>query len=247
VARLNFTFFLYLSTIFLSESFPQNESVFTSELFRIILTDNLLLVLNNDGEEIYTKEFLNPDAYSLDMDGDGIDEFLVKDVIKSGYSQEYLLYVYNLLDTFSLAAEINSGITEPYETYVGEIEGLIIVSGNPDFSYLNEGSEIKMLPVSCWKFEDGELFLVNEELYDIFIAENDAYLSVIYAGDINDCGRSKEIKSLLACVYINSLNAGEKASAENFLKTYYLCEDLERFKEELNNLFNKGNNETGLE
>ncbi|MDO8548718.1 MAG: hypothetical protein Q7S39_01010, partial [Ignavibacteria bacterium] len=56
---------------------------------------------------------------------------------------------------------------------------------------------------------------------------------------INDCDRSKEMKSLLASIYINSLNAGEKASAENFLKTFYLCENLESFKEELNNLFYK--------
>jgi hypothetical protein len=221
----------------LSKSFSQNETLFSSELFKISLSDNLLLVKSNDGEEIYTKEFLNSGAYSLDLDGDGVDEFLIKDIIESDSSQEYLLYVYNLLDTFFLAGEINSGVIEPYETFSEEIEGLIIVSGNPDFSYLNKESEIKMLPANCWKFEDGELFLVNEELYEIFITENDNHLSVIYAEDIKDCGKSKQVKSLLASVYINSLNAGEIASAENFLKTFYLCEDLENFKEELNNLF----------
>jgi hypothetical protein len=247
VTRLNLSFLLFISIFFQSESFSQNETIFTSELFKIILSDNHLIVKDTIGNVVYTGEFLNPDAHSLDLDGDGTDEFLIKDVFEKDSSQEYFFHVYNLIDTFYLAWEINSGVIDPYETFSDEIEGLIIVSGNSDFSYLNEESEIKALPINCWKFEDGELFLTNEELYDIFMTENDAHLSILYADDINDCGKSNRVKSLLASVYINYMNAGEIASAENFLKTFYLCEDLETFKEELNNLFNKENHEIELE
>ena len=239
MVKLNFSFLLLLTLIFSLQLFSQNKREFTSDLFRIILSDNLMIVEQNDGKEIYKNPFQNPHCYFLDLDDDSLDEFLVIDQIKSGIVKEYSLNIYNLLDTFYLAGEINSGVIMPYETFSGEIEGLIIVSGNTDFSYLYEVSEIKMLPINCWKFKDGEIFSVNEELYEIFITENETLLSTFDIEGINDYGRSKEMKSLLASIYINSLNAGEKASAENFLKTFYLCEDLEKFKEELNNLFYK--------
>ncbi|HSP86558.1 MAG TPA: hypothetical protein VLN45_00370 [Ignavibacteriaceae bacterium] len=247
MSKINFPSILFLIIFSLSESFTQNEILFSSELYKIILTDKLLSVRNNNENEIFTKEFLKPEVHSLDLDGDGIDEFLIKDIIELDSSKEYFLYIYNLLDTFYLSAEINSGVVEPYETFSEEIEGLIVVSGNTDFSFLNIGSEIKSLPINSWKFEDGELFLVNEELYDIFMTENDNHLSIIYSRDINDCDKSVQAKSLLASIYINYLNAGEIATAENVLKTLYLCDDVETFKSELNNIFNKENNETELE
>ena len=235
----NFSFLVILSIISSTNFFPQNKLEFNSELFRINVTGNLLIVNDNYSNKIYAKEFQKPSAYSLDLDRDGNDEFIVKDLIESGSSREYFFYVFNLLDTFYLAGEINSGFTEPYETFSGEIEGLIIVSGNDDFSYLNEESDIKSLPINCWKFEDGDLFLVNEELYDIFIAENDTHLSMIYSKEINNCDKSREMKSLLATVYINYISAGDNAAAENFLETFYLCNDRTEFNKELNILLNE--------
>jgi len=239
VIKLIYAILFFLFLLFSSDTFSQNKNEFNSDLFKINLVNNLLFVENNYGKEIYKTQFQNPGAFQADLDDDGIDELLVVDKIESGNRIEYSLYIYNLLDTFYLTSEINSGIVEPYETFVGEIEGLIIVSGNPDFSYMNEESEIKALPINCWKFEDGEIFSVNEDLYDIFLTENETLTSLIDIEDVRDCDRSKEIKSLIASVYINSLNAGEGASAVNFLKSFYLCDDFEKVKEELDNLFNK--------
>ncbi len=236
MTRLYFPSLLFLIFIFLTDIFPQEKSELNSELFRIIIDGRKLVVNQNEGPEIYSREFQNPSGYLYDLDSDGNDELLIRDEINS----EFHLFVYNLLDTFYLAGEINSGIVEPYETYSGELEGLIIVSGNSDFAYLNEGSKVKALPINCWKFEDGEIFSVNEELYDIFLTENEALVSSIET-EVKECSQSKSIKSVIAAVYINSLNADDKASAESFLKTFYLCDDLEKFREELNNLFKKEN------
>ena len=235
--RFNFTSLLFFLLFFSLKLFPQNKIEFSTELFRIYLGDKLLTVESINGIEIYSKEFQNPFAYSFDLDSDGIDEYLVKDSIESNDSAEYLLYIYNLLDTFYLSAEINSGFIEPYETFSGEIEGLIIVSGNSDFSYLNEGSEFKSLPINCWRFEEGEIYLVNEELYEIFLTENENLLMKLEPEGINNCDSSLRVKSLLTSAYINYLHAGEIASAENLLSTFYLCEDLESFKEKLDALF----------
>ncbi len=43
----------------------------------------------------------------------------------------------------------------------------------------------------------------------------------------------------IAAVYANYINAGEKSVASQFLKNYYLCEDLEQFKQKLNELIKR--------
>lgn len=235
--NLNFVIIFFVLFILSSFCFSQNEIETNSELFRISLTGHSLIVKDNKGNEIFTRQFYNPNSYFSDLDNDGIDEFLIKDKTQS----EYLLYIYNLIDTFYLTGEINSGVLEPYEIFLEEIEGLTIVAGNSDFSYLNEGNELKILPINCWKFEDGEIFLINDELYEVFITENESLLSVLEAEGHVDCNKSNQMKSLLASVYINYLNAGEKASAEGFLRTFYLCEDMEIFKAELDKIFNEAN------
>lgn len=231
--KLYFTHLLLLTLIISIKVFPQEE--FSNESFLINLDDNILLVEDIEGAEIYSKSFFNPFPYLVDLDNDRVNEFLIRDKNESG--PEYLLYIYNLLDTFYLSAEINSGITEPFHTTTGELEGLIIVTGNSDFSYLSAGNEVKSLPVNCWKYEDGEIYSVNEEIYEIFITENENLLVKLESEENDNCSRTEQLKALMASVYINYLNAGEKTSAENFLRTFYLCEDLNSFKEELDNIF----------
>jgi hypothetical protein len=232
-----------LSIFLLSFSFnvlSQTKTEFTSELFQIFLIDNNLTVQTKEGIEIYSKDFQNPSAYTFDIDSDGIDELFLIDTLNT---LEYLLNLYNLLDTFYLAAEINSGTIDPYRISLGEIEGLIIVTGNSDFSYLNEHSNIKTLPINCWKYEDGELFSVNEELYEIFISENENLLSILEEEEITNCDKSKQYKSIISSIFVNYLNAGEITSADNFLLTFYKCEDLNSFKLELEQILTKGKDE----
>lgn len=242
MTNLSFSFVFLLFLFFPSKIFSQNKTEFTSELFRIILSDNLLIVEDHNNKQVYSNEFNNPSVNLLDLDNDGNEELLVKDTIHKGNDIEYLLYIYNLLDTFYLAGKINSGITEPYQTFSGEVEGLLIISGNPAFSNLSKKNKKKINPINCWKFEEGEIIPINEDLYEIFITENDAILSAIEdfkTEEPNDCGRL--IKSLITAAYINYLSAGDNASADNFLRTFYQCDDLDQFQNELDSIFYKEN------
>ena len=243
--KLIFSFFFLLIFNFASEIFSQNKNEFVTDLFTLALNNNSLSVLDKKESQIYSNEFQNPAGYLSDLDMDGNDEFLVKDAISVDNKTQYELYIYNLLDTFFLAGKINSGTTEPYEAESGEIEGLIVVSGNPDFSFMNNDSEFLSLPINCWKFEEGKISIVNSEIYDSFITENNNILLTLdsfFVENGNDCNSSSRIKSFIGSAYINYLNAGENSVASNFIETYYSCDDAAQFKQELDNIFSKENN-----
>ena len=243
--KLIFSFFFLLIFNFASEIFSQNKNEFVTDLFTLALNNNSLSVLDKKESQIYSNEFQNPAGYLSDLNMDGNDEFLVKDAVSVDNKARYELYIYNLLDTFFLAGKINSGTTEPYETESGEIEGLIVVSGNPDFTFMNNDSEFLSLPINCWKFEEGKISIVNSEIYDSFITENNNILLTLdsfFVENGNDCNSSSRIKSFIGSAYINYLNAGENSVASNFIETYYSCDDAAQFKQELDNIFSKENN-----
>ena len=243
--KLIFSFFFLLIFNFASEIFSQNKNEFVTDLFTLALNNNSLSVLDKKESQIYSNEFQNPAGYLSDLNMDGNDEFLVKDAVSVDNKARYELYIYNLLDTFFLAGKINSGTTEPYEAESGEIEGLIIVAGNSDFSFMNKDSEFLLLPINCWKFEEGKISIVNSEIYDSFITENNNILLTLdsfFVENGNDCNSSSRIKSFIGSAYINYLNAGENSVASNFIKTYYSCDDAAQFKQELDNIFSKENN-----
>jgi len=245
VNKLIFSFFFLLIFNFASEIFSQNKNEFVTDLFTLALNNNSLSVLDKKESQIYSNEFQNPAGYLSDLNMDGNDEFLVKDAVSVDNKARYELYIYNLLDTFFLAGKINSGTTEPYEAESGEIEGLIIVAGNSDFSFMNKDSEFLLLPINCWKFEEGKISIVNSEIYDSFITENNNILLTLdsfFVENGNDCNSSSRIKSFIGSAYINYLNAGENSVASNFIETYYSCDDAAQFKQELDNIFSKENN-----
>ncbi len=73
-----------------------------------------------------------------------------------------------------------------------------------------------------------------------FFQENEpiiSYLESVWSGSSKDCSSSTEIKSAVAAVYLNYLNAGEKVLARQFLNDYYLCPDKESFKNFLDSQF----------
>ena len=243
--KLSFSSLFFLIIIFLPETFSQNQSELESGDFTFNFSGDSLTVQDSSGQEIYSQKFQNPYGYLSDLDADGNDELLVQDSSSTLDNQIlYELYVYNVIDTFYLAGKINSGTTTPYETESGEIEGLIIVTGNPDFSYLNENSEYVLLPLNCWKFDEGGIYSVNNLVYDQFMNANNNILSTldnILSGRESLCDSTADVKSLIASAYINYLNAGENASASNLMRTYYPCEDASSFRQELDSIFQKEN------
>jgi hypothetical protein len=139
---------------------------------------------------------------------------------------------------------------EPYHTISEEIGETIIISGNPDFFIFSNNSSDSFLPVNCWRFENSEIYLINDEVYEPFIIENEGLVEYIEENiDIRsfDCQSVLEIKSLIASVYANYINAGEESVASQFLKKYYLCEDADQFKEQLRLLTAGINDENGLD
>lgn len=206
--------------------------------FSISLETKTLVVKDESDRIILQSSFYNPVSYVTDLDGDSSDEFLIIDSAAVPPRGEYLLYIYNTIDSFYLADSINSGSVEPYYTMSEELNEVVIVTGDNAFSYIDKGSEA-VLPLNCWKYESGELYDINDEVYDLFISENEALIEVLddhFDANGRDCTSTGKVKGTIAAVYSNYMNAGEQSIASQFLNNYYLCPDLEQFRGELDEL-----------
>jgi hypothetical protein len=231
------SYFILISQI----SFAQNES-YPFELFTANIEGTRLSVVTLEQNLIFKKDFVHPAGYTSDLDEDGINELLIIDSIPSDSRTNFKLFIFNTLDSFYLVDSINSGGLPPYETASEETAGMIIVSGNPLFDLFNEGVIEYFVPINCWKYEDAALFLDNNEIYDIFISENEYlidYIDEFYLENGVVCTTSQKMKAAIASAYVNYINAGEESVASQFLKNYYLCEDFEEFRNQVNVLINK--------
>jgi hypothetical protein len=231
-------FFLIFSFIFITNN-SYSQDNFTFDLFNASVTGPVLKVNDTQGEAIYSKSFSGPAATEFDLDDDGVNELLIIDSSKQANKPFYTLYIYNTIDSFYLADSVISGSSEPYQLQSDETEGIIIVTGNPEFERYNTDPENLFLPINCWKYEAGELFLVNDEVYDIFeirIDELTEVLENIYSESKKECSTSRKVKSAIAAIFTDCINAGDKSIASQFVKNYYFCEDIEQFLQELNSL-----------
>lgn len=216
-------------------SIAQTDS---SSQHSIRMKDKVLSVLVNDNL-IYQKSFLRPDGFTIDLDEDNNEEFVVIDSILLANEFHYTLYIFNTIDSFYLSDSIYSGITKPYETASEDVEGILFAAGNSAFDKFNRSGEVSFSTLNYWKFVEGSVFLVNSEVYDLYIDRNDEIIEIInsYVGTERlDCSISKEILGSVAAVFGNYLSAGEDALAIKFLKEYYLCEDIDRLEKELKEL-----------
>ncbi|MEJ2494947.1 MAG: hypothetical protein P8Y79_11545 [Ignavibacteriaceae bacterium] len=151
----------------------------------------------------------------------------------------FTLYIFSTTDQFSFIDSIVSGTTEPYETTSGDLGGTIVVSGNTDFEQFNKVNGNYFIPINCWRYENSAIFLVNDEVYNVFINENESiinYLDDYFNDNPKNCMGTDTVKAAIAAAYVNYTNAGEKSVASQFLKNYYLCKDLPEFRKELNEL-----------
>ncbi len=215
------------------------EETYRFDLFKVEISGPALRVYDSYNNIIFTREFSSPQSYSVDLDGDSVDEFLVVDSFKDKGRRFYSLYIFNTIDSFYLADTINSGLTEPYPFKSAETGGMIIVSGDSRFYYLNKDTADVFLPIYCWKYESGKILPANDELYDIFISENDQMADIVddYMNENGkSCASSEAMKAAIAAVYANYMHAAEKSLASQFLKKYYNCSDLKEFQQSLNGL-----------
>ena len=222
--KKSFLFFLF---IFSFNIFAQQDTI-SFDKFYILFQGNLLQAFDNNNQIFYQKKFNNPEPYTADLNDDDADEYLVLDSTVNNNVPWYILYIYNTKDKFSLIDSIISGSTEPYETTSGDLGGTVIVA-EIDFEQFNNGTENYFIPINCWRYEDSAIFLVNDEVYNVFINENESimnYLMIILT-IIQKIAGHQMIKAPIAAAYANYMNAGEKSVASQFLKSYYLCEDIE--------------------
>lgn len=218
------------------ESEPQSET-FTADKYFIKLDNSILSVQDSAAQMVYTQKFSHPTGYVADLDGDGTVEFLINDFREHDGTNSYSLYVFNTVDTFYLADSIYSGLKEPYYVFSPEIKSVVLITGSPDVDSLYNGQiENIFSPMVCWAVVDGELTIVNDQLYDIFMEENDKIISFIetyFKANAKDCTTSKQLISAIATLTINYYYAEEKTNAENVLKQFYFCDDREKLAEVL--------------
>lgn len=218
--------------LLITRGYGQTDSTFRFQ-FRIV--ENKLMVYDND-IVIHEKQYTLPNGHTIDLDEDNNDEYVVVDQTSSGSELFYTVYVYNTLDSFYLADSIYSGVIKPWETASEDQPGVLIAAGNPAFDRFNNLSEVKFSTLNIWKFVEGSIYLVNSEVYDIFIDMNNEIIGFIdkYVETVKiDCTVSRELLGALAAVYGNYLSAGEDALAIKFLNEYYLCGDIKKLEDEL--------------
>lgn len=225
-----FTAFIF----FQITSKAQNDTTFFNS-FTVLIEQNLVKVENVKRNVQFQKQFYKPYAYLADIDADQFDELIIVDSIITNGRLNFILYLYSGEENFRTIDSIISGSFFPFITYSEEIESMIIETGNPDFDIFNQLSEVSTLPINLWKVDNDELFLVNDELYEPFVFENSNLLQLLdfhtHEKGFN-CSVSKMYKGIVASVYANYLNAGEQSLATQMLKKYYLCDDIEFFKQE---------------
>jgi hypothetical protein len=231
-------FVLFFLLLFSINLLAQNDTL-GFDSFYLTFRNTELAVFNNNGRIIYQKKFINPNPYTSDLNDDNSDEYLVLDSTMNNNIPWFTLYIYNTKDKFAFVDSIISGSTSPYETTSGDLGGTIIISGNTDFEQFNNGKDNYFIPINCWRYEDSAIFLVNDEVYNVYMNENESiinYLDDFYNDNPKNCSSSNEAKAAIAAAYVNYINAGEKSVASQFLINYYFCEDLQKFKKNLNDL-----------
>lgn len=204
--------------------------------FFVLIADNSMKVVNGKSELVFQKQFNRPYEYPADIDADKFDELVVVDSNFTDGKLNFTIYLFGSQENFKLIDSIYSASFFPFITYSEEIESMIIETGVPDFEIFNQTSELKALPINLWRLENGELLLVNDELYEPFIFENTNLIQLIdcYTKEkINDCSTSQRYKGMIASAFANYINAGEHSLAAQLLKKYYACEDIESFKQEI--------------
>ncbi len=229
-------------------TFSQNNDI------QINFITNKMIVKNND-KIIFEKEYLNPSSFYVDFDNDGNEEYLINDFVIKDSHKFYTIYIYNIIDnpdasqtdTFSLIDSIYSGLKEPLFLLSDEIDEMILVVGYPELDSLNyKLNDSIFSPLNCFYYDGINFQNINDKLYDIFINDNDIMLdyldsqsSIIPTNAGRDCSFTLNNKNVIVSIFINYLNADEKSLANEFITQYYLCDDLNEFKNYLEEIYKK--------
>lgn len=211
------------------------------KVFEPKLENKKVSVRNSAGEVIFQKYFNDPEELLVNLSDGSETEYLIRDKKIEGGIPKYSAFIYCVTDSFFLIDSLYSGVFEPTPYISNELERTMLLCGSPEFDSLYSPFEHESFSaVNCLLYEDGKLYNANDLVYDIFLQENEQIVASIessWSGSTKDCSATKEIRSAIAAVYVNYLNAGEKVLACQFLNDYYLCPDKEAFKSFLDSQF----------
>jgi hypothetical protein len=242
---------LFLLTFLFFTGYCPSQQLYTFDLFTAQIQNSDLVVKDSSGTTVLEMKFNNPRDYAVDLDGDSVDEYIVIDSTGASNLPSYTIYIFNTIDQFALVDSIDSGITQPYNTFSNEEGSEIIVTGNKEFEEFWDGKSDIFLPINCWKYESGQVYGINNDIYDLYISENDdmiSYLDSFYENGEYDCKNIIPLRSAIAAVYANYTNAGEVSLASQFIKKYYPCEDADLFLQKINEILSKEkSDENGME
>jgi hypothetical protein len=210
---------------------PQND--FSSK-FRIELDSNILYVKNEIGQVIFSKTFHAAQEQFIDFNLDGIDEYYVKDCSYDGKYFFYTAYIFSQVDNFKLIDSMYSGLTDPMTIYSDETNSFVLICGQPELDSINilYNPDHFYPSLNCYRYSGEKFYNANEEIYDIFINENELlveYLDKEYGRFTKSCEITNNLKPIIAAVYLNLLKASEIVIAKQFLNNYYFCKDIDMF------------------
>ena len=232
---MRYSFFFIASLLSQITLTAQADTTFFNSY--IVLVDvNFMKVEDAKGQSVFQKQFYRPYEYLADIDADQFDELIIVDSIITDRKLSFAIYLFSGEDNFKLIDSIYSGSFFPFISYSEEIESMIIETGISEFAVFNQTANAVSLPINLWKVENNELFLVNDELYEPFIFENSNLIQLIDYHTLDkpiDCSTSQTYKGIIASAFTNYMNAGEQSLAAQMLKKYYMCDDIENFKQEI--------------
>lgn len=195
----------------------------------------LITAFDIDGNEFYTKQFFRPELSEIDLDSDGNNELIIIDTSFFNNLSSFEIFIYSTLDSFYLVDSILSAIYYPSIIFSEETESNILVIGDSEFlKFVKKDEKFPTVPISIWKYEEGELFNINDEIYEPFVNSNENLLNFLdnFEPIINeDCNESEKFTSVIVSIYVNFIRANENSNSQQFIKNYYLCP-------ELSNIFN---------
>jgi len=202
--------------------------------FSATLSGQKVTVADGKGNVVFERIFNDPAEFTVSLGIDSAQQYVIREKQMHKDLPLYILFLYSLTDSFYVIDSVYSGVYEPAPFYSEELGRTVLLVGNQDFDSLySKNEQQNFSAVNCLLFDDGMLYNVNDQVYDVFLQENEQIVSYIensWSGSAKDCSVSSELKSAIGAVYVNYLNAGEKVLARQFLDDYYQCSDKVSFK-----------------
>ncbi|NUN07874.1 MAG: hypothetical protein HUU54_01730 [Ignavibacteriaceae bacterium] len=209
--------------------------------FRV--TENSLIVLDSLGAVIFSRDFKSvSNSFFLDFDADGTDELYIEESEIKNSETFYSCYFIRTLDSVYLIDSIGSGVTRPYHEFNEDLNSLVLVTGDAYVDSLITLSRNKLLvtPKVYWLFDGTEVFSVDEEMYDVYMAENDDLM--ILLNDFkkavkDDCRLSDNYRGIIITVFINYLFAKEQVLAYRFIEEFSDCREIKDILDKLTEIY----------